>query len=215
MMAIEFVSYRKFTDTESAEDIVKLFHENNIPCRLVDEQHAYVKVVGYTPIDFGISININPDDFVKADKILEAYYLKDIKTIDKDYYLFDFTDEELKNVVSNPHDWGQFDILLANKILKEKGIGYSDNDIENKKEERIAALSIVKKIPVYKIALGYILSIIFPPGGMINGFLILNNRNILPNGKKFYVHSEKDRLHGKAFIGISIMWIIIIILKAA
>ena len=209
-MPIEYTSYKKFTDQESAEEITNLLRENGIECHLQDNLHHYVKAIGAHQVDFAVILNIKTDDFIKADKILAAHYLKAIEDVDKTYYLFEFTDEELKDIISNPYDWGNFDFQLAKKILKEKGIEYSDSYIESKKEEKINELSRIKKIPVYKLVAGYLLAFFLPPVGMINGFLIVNNRNILPNGQKFYIHSEADRKQGRIIIAVSIIWALII-----
>src|SRR5882762_8223486 len=120
-MPIEYASYRQFTDRESAEEITALLTENNIEYRLQDNLHYYVKAIAAHQIDFAVILNIKTDDFPKADKILEVYYSKEIDDVDKSYYLFDFTDEELKEIISNPYDWGNSDFQLAKKILKEKG----------------------------------------------------------------------------------------------
>ncbi len=213
-MSIEFVSYRKFTDRESAEEITALLTENNIEYHLQDNLHYYVKAIAAHQIDFAVTLNIKTDDFPKADKILEAYYSKEIENVDKSYYLFDFSIEELKEIISNPYDWGNFDFQLAKRILKEKGIEYSDSYYESKKAEKIDELTRIKKIPVYKLIIGYALAIVFPPGGFIYGFLIVNNRNILPDGQKFYLHSEADRKQGKIIIWISALWTFLIVLRA-
>ncbi len=209
----EFVAYRKFTDIDSAEEICDRLREKEIECNLQDNLHQYVKIIGYNEIDLGITLNIKSEDFPKADRILEAYYLTEIENVDKDYHLFEFTDEELKDILAHPYEWGSFDFQLARKLLKEKGIEYSDDYISQRKLEKITELSQVKKVPKYKIVSGYILSIIFPPVGLITGLLIINNRNILPTGEKFYIHPKSDRTHGKMMIGISIIWATLVVFR--
>ncbi len=212
-MSSEFVAYRKFTDIESAAEVVDRLRQNGIECHLQDDQHQYVKVYGPAQLEYGITVNIKSEDFNKADKILEDYYSDDIANVDKDYYLFEFNDDELKNILLNPYDWGVFDFQLAKKILREKGIEYSDDFIQAKKEEKLAELSKIIRVPLYKIVVGYLLAIVFPAGGLIMGLLIVNNRNILPDGRKVYIHSKNDRLHGQIITGISILWIVIIFSK--
>lgn len=212
-MNSDFVSYRKFTNVDAAKEVMELLTENDIECHLQDNTHAYVKIVGYNQIDIGISLNIQGSNFEKADKILETYYDKDIDQTDKSYYLFDFSDDELKEIVENPYDWGQFDQQLAKKILKEKGIDYSDTYIQNIKNEKTIELSQVKKVPVIKLIAGYIFSILLPPIGLLIAVTIIYNRNLLPNGERFYVHPASDRMQGKIMAVISILLSIIIVLR--
>src|SRR4051812_25126344 len=98
----EFITYRKFIDTESAEEVCDLLRTNEIEYRLLDSSHAYVKFAGYSQIDPGIIINIQSTDFEKADKVLDSYYLKQIETVDKSHYIFEFYDDELKEIIKNP-----------------------------------------------------------------------------------------------------------------
>jgi hypothetical protein len=212
-MTIDFVAYKKFTDAKSAETIMNLLQERDIECLLQDDQHSYVKVVGYNQVDFGITLNIKENNITEADKILEEYYSQHVQEVDKDYYLFEFTDKELKDIIANPFDWGQFDYQLAKQILKEKGIEFSDNHLQEKKDERITELSKIKKVPMYMFIAGYIFAIALPPVGMLLGIMIVYNRNLLPNGTKFYIHSPKDRNQGKMILGISILWAATIILR--
>lgn len=202
-MASDFVAYKKFTDLDSAQEIINLLKLNNITCHLLDETFANVKIVGYSPIDFGITLNIKPDDFNKANQVLEQYYLAEIEKVDPAYYIFDFTNDELKDIVSNPYDWGEFDFHLAKKILITRGIEINEAAIENQKKETIANLSKTLEVSNTRIVTGYLFAFIFPLYSLLAGLLIVNNRNILPNGQKVYVHSESDRTHGKAIVALS------------
>jgi hypothetical protein len=213
-MAAEFIAFKKFTDLDSSEELLMLLKENKIECHLQDETYSNVKFVGYNPIDFGFTLNIKPQDFTNANSILEAYYLKEIQKADVSYYLYEFTDAELKEIVEKPYEWGEFDFLLAKKILKERGIEISEEAIERNKEEKVAELSKVVKVSKLKLICGYIASILFPPYALISGFLIVNNRNILPNGQKVYLHSAADRTHGKVIIALSFTTTSAIILSA-
>ena len=213
-MAAEYVAYKKFTDLDSAEEVLRLLKENNIECHLLDETFASVKIVGYNPIDFGITLNIKPNDFGKANTILKQYYLDEIEKADTTYYLFDFADNELMEIVEKPYEWGDFDVHLARKILKGRGVVINEASIETKKEAAIADLSKIIPVSGLRIICGYLFAFIFPPYSMISGFLIVHNRNILPNGKKVYLHSEADRKHGKIIVMLSGIMATIIILGA-
>jgi hypothetical protein len=213
-MPAEYVAYKKFTDLDSAEEILRLLKENHIVCHLLDETFASVKIVGYSPIDFGITLNIKPGDFGKANFILEQYYLKEIEKADSSYYLFDFSDDELMEIAEKPYDWGEFDYHLARKILNSRGIIVNEAFIETQKEATIADLSKIIAVSKWRIFFGYLFAFIFPPYSMISGFLIIHNRNILPDGKKVYLHSETDRRHGKIIVTLSGITAAFIILGA-
>ena len=210
-MPEEFVLYQKFTDTSIAEEIAAVLKKNGIDGHLQNNLHSYVNIVGYTPVDFAIGLNLKPADFPRADMILEDYYSTLIEKVDADYYLFDFTDEELRDIIANPYDWGQFDYQLAKNILKEKGEDVTDAHVQEMKKAKITALSQKKKVNPIKLISGYVLSILAPFVAIIIGMTIIYNRNVLPNGQKFYIHSEKERGHGRKIVIISLVWMLIVL----
>lgn len=209
----EFVTFRKFIDTEAAEEVCELLTNAEIEHRLLDSSHAYVKFAGYSQIEPGIIINIQSKDFERADKVLDSYYLKQIETVDKDHYIFEFSDDELKEIIKNPYDWGSLDFHLAKKLLNDKGFEFSGDYAEERKAEKLKELSQVKKVSTYKLVIGYIFAIFLPAVSLIIGLLIVNTRNVLPNGEKPYAYTNSDRLHGKIMVTISVIWVTIFILK--
>ena len=208
-MNTDFILYQKFTDIESAEEFANELNKNGIEYHLEDNNHSYVKVYGYNPIDISFGVNIKAQDFAKADLILEKYYDEQIENIDKSYYLFEFTDEELKNIISNPYEWGRLDYQLAKHLLKERGLEISDAEIKAIKTEKINELSKNEKESHLRIITGYILAFTIPVFPILIGLTIKYNRRILPNGEKFYINSEQDRKHGQRIIIINIVWLFI------
>ncbi|MBL0358811.1 MAG: hypothetical protein IPP72_18960 [Chitinophagaceae bacterium] len=174
-MANDYLLYQKFTDTESAEAFVAVLNKNGIECHLQDNNHAYVKVYGYSSIDIAVGVNI--------------------------------TDRELKEIISNPYEWGHLDYQLAKHLLNERGWEISEAAIKAIKNEKISELSQNEKASRVKIIAGYILALLFPVIAILIGVTIQYNRKILPTGEKFYIHTAADRKHGRLIILISITWI--------
>jgi hypothetical protein len=72
-------------------------------------------------VDPEINLMLRPEDFTRARTVLEQYYDTLVENTDPDYYLLQFTDVELLELVSKPEEWGIFDHALARKMLKERG----------------------------------------------------------------------------------------------
>ena len=210
-MTEEFITYRKFTDAESAEEVCEQLREHSIEYKLLDSSHSYLKVIGYSQIDPGVIVNIKPRDFKKADRILDQYYMNLVENVDKSHYIFEFSDDELKDIVKNPYDWGSLDLHLAKKLLKDKGIELSETYVEERKSEKLKELSKSKEASFYKIILGYIFSFILPAVGLIIGLLIVNTKNVLPNGHRLPAYSNSSRTHGQVMIVISVIWATVVI----
>lgn len=201
-MANDFILYQKFTDIESAQEFAGELKGCGIDYHLEDNNQYFVKVYGYNQIDIAVGVSIKEQDFPKADLALENYYDEQIKEIDKSYYLFEFTDKELIEIILNPYEWGRLDYRLAVHILKERGVEISDAEIAAIKIKKINELSQNEQESNLKIALGYVLALVFPLAGIFIGLTIKYNRKILPTGEKFYINTTKDRKHAQRIISI-------------
>lgn len=210
----DFVLYQKFADLESAESFAEELRRNDIVCHLENNNHSYVKVVGYNAVDVEIGVNIKQADFLKADEVLENLYKLQIGEIDTDYYLFEFTTDELLEIINNPFEWGKFDYQLAKKILRERDVQISDDDLLKIKGDRMSELRESKGIPKLRLFCYYVLCFIMPPYAMINGFIIMNSGTILPSGEKVYYRPESDRKHGKTIVWLSVIFLVSLIIGA-
>jgi hypothetical protein len=208
-MKNNFVIYQKFPDIHSASEFAAELRENDIEYQLEDNNQAYVKVVGYQSIDLAIGLSIKESDFSRADKILDTYYNKQMDVIDSSYYLFDYSNEELQDILSNPFDWGKLDYQLCKHILKQRGVNINDTDLENIKENKIKAMSQKEKARPMKIIAGYILACSFPVLAIIIAISIKYNRKILPTGATFYINTDGDRKHAQRILLLCILWFIL------
>lgn len=203
-MRNEYVTFQKFTDLESAELILNELKQNGIDCHILNNNHAYVSVVGYNQIDFAVGLNIRQGDFMKAEEVLERFYGRQLDNIGKDYYLFGFTTEELTEILHNPLEWGQLDYQLATRVLAGRGVHIGESDLLKAREEKLAEMAKTQPISKTRLILYYLFCFILPPYAMINGFLIVNGGTTLPNGQKVFERPESDRKHGRIIIGLSI-----------
>lgn len=205
----DFVMYHKFTDYDTLKDFSDELAKNGIEYELYDNNQSYVKVFGYTQIDIPYGINIRQNDFLRADGILEKYYENQIKDIDRSYYLFSFSNDELLEIIAKSYDWGLLDFALAKHLLKERGININEQEIQSSKKIQLDNEKIILKASKIKIIIGYILSLILPMIAVFIGISIYYNRRLLRNGERFYVHPESDRKHGKNIIIISVLWFVV------
>lgn len=60
-------------------------------------------------------------DLKIVDNLIQVDILSHIEVVDKDYYLFSFTEIELEDLIQKKNEWSKFDFLLAKKILNDRG----------------------------------------------------------------------------------------------
>jgi hypothetical protein len=212
-MEKELITFRTFDDLALAEDIASTLKQNNIPYELktfapkIDIANMTSAAKQYAIMAFG-------DDFNRINKLLGESVANDIEKIGKDYYLFAFTNEELLDVIRKADEWSDFDVMLAKKILNDRGQEISEKKMETIQQERIEELKKPEPSQKNVIIAGYIFAFL---GGLIGVFIgqyLAGYRKTLPNGEVVLAHSESDRKHGKYIMTIgTVMLIVVCFLK--
>jgi hypothetical protein len=77
-----------------------------------------------------VNVIVFADDFNKLDTILENQSEFSIDDYDKKHYLFSFSDDELIDILKKSDQWSIQDRILVCKILEQKQIIFSNEDIK-------------------------------------------------------------------------------------
>jgi hypothetical protein len=209
----EFVKYLKTTFKNDVDDLVELLNNHKIQ----------FEIENY-PINFNSSLNVDINtiefivkikkiDFEKVDKLEIKHFEKIINDIDKDYYLFDFSDNELIEIIKNSDEWSKLDFILAKKILKSKGVNIDANVINEFKNQRLEKLSKPEKSQTIWVLIGYTSAFTGGLFGLLIGYHLLTHKKTLPNGDKIFDYNEKDRKHGERILILGIVILIFSILR--
>jgi hypothetical protein len=197
--------FRKFSTLEQATELKNLLHENGIKSILADNVPTFDVTFSGNTLQNQIEIQLKQSDFKKAEKILEKNSEELIDQIDKDYYLFEFSDEELYEVLLKSDEWNEIDYILAQKILKLRGKSVDKDLLNALKNERLKYLAKPEGNQKPWIIGGYAFSILGGFLGLIIGYSLWTSKNTLPNGQKVYSYSDNDRKHGKYIFYIGLV----------
>jgi hypothetical protein len=203
-----FVLFRKFRTLEETYPLVELLREKNIPYQIVDNSFAMDLTFGNTP-QTDKELKLLKKDFTKVDLLLEELAKENIKNLPQDHYLYQFSDEELIEVVEKSDEWSKEDHLLAQQILASKGKTYSKQKLDSIKEERIKDLSKPEGGDGLWTVLGYLFAIC---GGLLGTFIgwhLMSFKKVLPNGDRVFNYRDSVRADGKRIFFISIAVILL------
>ncbi|MEP0264127.1 hypothetical protein [Dokdonia sp.] len=206
-MSDTYSIFRKFPSLELAKELETMLQTHGIESILGDNVSSVDATISGGTLQNQIEIRIKPSDFEKAEAILEKNVEDLIDQIDKDYYLFQFTDEELYEVILKSDEWSPFDYKLAQKILTERGKSIDKDLLASLKNERLKLLAQPEGNQKPWIIAGYIFSFLGGFLGLIIGYFLWTSKKTLPNGQKVYSYSAKDRRQGKYifYIGLIII----------
>jgi hypothetical protein len=206
-----FEAFQKFHSREQAIEVGEILKEAGIEYHVVQNKPYFDVSFAFNKTDPDINLVIRQIDFLKAREALQGYYESRLGSVDRDYYLFQFTDRELAEIIQKPDEWGSFDYELAKNILHERGIEITEDVESSIMGNRIVELSKSENINPAWIILGYLSAFLGGFLGIIIGWILAFYTKKLPNGERVYVYSEKDRKNGKIIFYLSIFSFIIFI----
>jgi len=209
----EFITYQKFNDPALAEELMEQLENNGITYQYEEVSSGFdpSMVMSNAPVDY--IVRVKSADFEKVNLILEANELQNLPNIEVDYYLFAFTDEELIDVIAKADEWSAFDVVLARKILADRGKILTDELVSSIHERRIEELTKPEQPHPFWVTIGYIFAMLGGALGFFIGWHLYTYKKIMPNGDFIYGYNQNDRKQGLrifllSFLGLAIAFAI-------
>jgi len=202
-MSNELSTYRKFIYEDDALELMKILKENHITYELANNSSQLDSNFGGDINTKQFELKIHKEDFEQAEKLEEKLVQDAIENVDEDYHLFDYSDEELVEIVMKKEEWNKFDYLLAQKILKQRGKEINPDLLKVINKQRIESLSTQEESPTWLLVIGYVCAVLGGLFGIFIGAYLMYYKKALPNGDRMYGFSRQDRSHGQNILIIS------------
>ncbi len=187
-MKEQYSIFKKFISLEQAKEVENLLNKNNIDTIIGDNSPPVDVTFAGSTLRNEIEVRIKQVDFKKANSIIEKESEILIENVNSDYYLFDFTNEELYDILLKSDEWGAFDYSLAQKILIERGKSIDKNLLSSLKEERIKDLRKPEGNQKLWIIAGYIFAFLGGFFGLVIGYsLMTSKKNSSERTKGFFI----------------------------
>lgn len=211
---MKLITYKKYTEVERVEVLTKIFQKNGIEFEVTEDRDSLDSLYGHDHKQKNYYVKINQTDFLKADAILETLSEEELQNVDDSHYLFDFSDQELLEILNKPDEWNEFDYQLAKRILKDRGNEVSSETLQMLKKQRIDDLSKPDESHRVWMYIGYIFALMGGLLGMFVGWHLITFKKTLPDGQRIYGYNESDRRHGNRIFVIGMIMFMIFILAA-
>src|SRR5690606_32574856 len=122
--------------------------EHGIPYTLTKTRGQLDSIIVGDNYNDQYDLRIPQHEFTRVTDLLIANTKVNLDELDKDYYLFSFSREELENIINNPDEWSSNDYVIAVELLKSQGENVSREQLEELREKKIETLaSSQKKVP--------------------------------------------------------------------
>ncbi|MGH2664256.1 hypothetical protein [Flavobacterium sp.] len=206
---MEFLTFQRSGKKEDLLSLSEILKENNIDSLIEDTGNSLDSNLGNSQFAIEYLLKVKKSDFEKARKLSEEISERELDEVEEDYFLFGFSEVELEEVVFKKDEWGDFNFALALKILKERGVEITPEQIKNFEGKRLIELSKPEEKQTEWIFFGYVFAVLGGFLGVLTGWYLLTLKKTLPNGERVYSYSTSDRKHGKRIFCIGIVFLII------
>ena len=206
---------RKFFSYEEAQSFAELLTRHGIACEVKKFRPLVDTIIAGDDQEHTFNVLIAPADFSKANTLLDGIVAEKLNELPDDYYLYQFSNDELKDLLSKADEWSNQDVQLARKLLNERGAGLSDEAVGDLKTKRYAELATPATIDNLTLIAIYFLAVFFSPISLFLSLFYLNTKTTLPDGNKVFGYDEKCRNHAKATLTISALMMVLLVVSIA
>lgn len=95
-----FAVYKRFYKKDEAAVLTDILGENGIRFEIVEDRDNLDSLYGDKQFSLQYFVKIDSSNFEKADSVISKMSEIALDKVDKDHYLFTFTDDELFEIVS-------------------------------------------------------------------------------------------------------------------
>lgn len=206
--------FKSFYDEQQAIALQQFLQSRGIDAVIVRNRPVVDKVLTGDGLEKDIFIKIDPDNFDHANRIIDEQIEQNLSQIDPDYYLFSFADDELFEIVQKADEWSNQDVVLARRILKDRGYDLSEKQVKDIRSTRIRELAVQEEDSPWWTYIGFLAAFSMPIIGLIMGLSILQSRKLLPDGRKIPTYNPRARSRGRGLIILSsvtlTIWLVLI-----
>ncbi len=192
----EFKTFMSLTDSVIADEMVQILEAHNIAYKLQDTSKDFDASFANNEAKNSFLIMLNPNDFDKASLLLEENVKLEINDINSQHPLFDFTTEELKDVVKNYDEWHPADVKLARQLLEKENIVVEDFEIKEQQNKKMIVAQMPEKSSLLTLAMGYTFCLMGGLAGIGIAIFLMIGKRTMTDGTKKYIYSKSDRAHG-------------------
>lgn len=207
-MSSKYATYATYYSREEAENLQEFFLLRNLVCVLdfsgVFFELSHSPMLDKNKVKKTYRVMMEPHLFSRADSLQLEYLENNIDALPDNYPLYSFKDLELFDVFEKFDKWSKLDIILARKILEERGLPVDSETIDSIKKKRMEVLQKPMRISTKELIIGYATCLIFGLMGVVYISNFITEKE-LPNGEIMKNYDDYTHKHHRAMMILSVL----------
>lgn len=135
----KFIEFQRFLDIEASTELIDILESNQIEYIIDDSGTRFdMAASSISPLDNQIIVKIKESDFEKVNNLTSNITSSVDETInDNDHFLYSFSDIDIIDVIANPSDWNEEEVILAKQISKQRNLKPTAESIRSVRKDKI------------------------------------------------------------------------------
>jgi hypothetical protein len=208
----DFRDFQTFASAEAAQPLLLALARQAIDYRTAMDngQVAFDPSFANNQLISKFIVKLRLADFERGSQLLTDLNRHALDQVDPGHYLFSFSDEELFDLLVKPDEWSAFDVTLAGQLLRQRGRDISPDTLKLLRQHRVAELAQPAQDHKAWVKGGYISALLGGFLGILIGYQLYFSRKQLPDGRRIYVYSPTDRVHGMRILVLGVVMFLVL-----
>jgi hypothetical protein len=209
----DFRDFQTMASAEAAQPLLQALARQGLDYRtsLDTGQVAFDPSFANNQLISKFIIKLRLADFEQGSQVLADLNQHALSQADPSHYLFSFSDEELFDLLVKPDEWSAFDVTLAGQLLRQRGRDVSPDTLKLLRQHRVAELAQPNQDHSAWVKGGYISAFLGGFLGILVGYQLYFSRKQLPDGRRLYVYSARDWVHGIRILVLGIVMFLLVL----
>ncbi|MCC3158340.1 hypothetical protein LJ737_13915 [Hymenobacter sp. 15J16-1T3B] len=204
-MEADFQTYQKYPTLAATEPLLALLQQHDVSYRLQEDRATVEPAFAFNEHDRSFLVKLRPADFARADVLQDEANAQLVAATGPEHYLFGFSNEELMDLLVHPDEWSRFDVLLAQRLLRERGQPVSPDTVRLLEQRRHAELNKPPEKQTAWVMLGYVSALLGGLLGLAIGWHLYAHRRRLTTGQLVPAFAAEERVHGLRIVALGVV----------
>tara|TARA_R110002049_G_scaffold294590_5_gene481310 strand:+ start:10666 stop:11313 length:648 start_codon:yes stop_codon:yes gene_type:complete len=203
-MKDQYIEFKRIPFHDEANAISEILSSHNIAHKIESTKPSFDITFSNSDLTDYI-IKVKESQFEEVTVLFEANTANEI--LEDNYYMNSYSDNELIEILSLANEWSNYDLHYANMLIKQRGLVFSDEEIQEAKASALKEQKKPKKVEPILIFIGYLCSIFGGWLGFLVAYRLKYKFKLVNETEKVPYYDTKSRSHGKVMLYIFVFWV--------
>lgn len=200
MATTSFELLRAFYDTDSLHDLTGLLEQHHLRYEVFDTKLRFDATFSQNETQRTYKLFVHKEDLEAAQTLAENRDLEILNQLPEEYYLNEYSTEELLEIVYAPDEWNTIDVLFAGRLLEKRGVAPDPVVRETHRHKKQILEDSPQTEAKMELISGYILCVLGNITGLLIALILLMASKRTASGKRIPWYGP--RIHNHAVVMI-------------